>query len=109
MACLQAQLLQVKAQLAQSLIDSRNIENQWPGNNVAGVPMVPTYPTYMNPISPQSSLESIDHSNDGMYMQEIQSCRENCSVQPCSKKRPYGNDLGQLGELQALALRMMRN
>ncbi|XP_030935878.1 LOB domain-containing protein 16-like [Quercus lobata] len=105
-ACLQAQLLQVKAQMAQSLIDSRNIENQWPGNNVAGVPMVPTYPTYMNPISPQSSLESIDHSNDGMYMQEIQSCREDCSVQPCSKKRPYGNDLG---ELQALALRMMRN
>jgi hypothetical protein len=104
-ACLQAQLLQVKAQLAQSLVDPRNIENQWTGNVGAGA-MAPAYPNYMNSISPQSSLESIEHSNDGMYMQEIQS-REDCSVQPCSRKRPiYNNDLG---ELQELALRMMRN
>ncbi|XP_041003227.1 LOB domain-containing protein 16 [Juglans microcarpa x Juglans regia] len=102
-ACLQAQLMQVKAQLAQSVIDPRRIENQCPGN---GVPVVPNYPIYMNHISPQSSLESIDHSNDGMNMQEIQS-REDCSFQPYSKKRPYNNH--DLGELQELALRMMRN
>jgi hypothetical protein len=103
---LQAQLMQVKAQLAQSLVDSRNIESQWAGN-IGGVPTGPTFPTtYMNPISPQSSLESIDHSNDGMNMQEIQSFREDCLFQACCKKRPFNSDLG---ELQALALRMMRN
>ncbi|XP_059433117.1 LOB domain-containing protein 16 [Corylus avellana] len=106
-ACLQAQLMQVKAQMAQSLVESRSIENQW-GGSVGGVATGPTsFPSYMNPISPQSSLESIDHSNDGMNMQEIQSCRENCSFQPCCKKRVAYNN--ELGELQALALRMMRN
>ncbi|BFG43016.1 hypothetical protein CerSpe_292900 [Prunus speciosa] len=108
-ACLQAQLMQVKAQLAhQSLVDSRNIEStQWPGN-VNGVTNFPNYPSYMNPISPQSSLESIDHncSDIAMNMQEIQSSRDDFSYQACSKKRPYNGDLG---ELQALALRMMRN
>ncbi|KAJ7977273.1 putative LOB domain-containing protein [Quillaja saponaria] len=109
--CLQAQLMQVKAQLSQNLINSRNLENQWRGNNgVAGAPINnPTCPTnYMNLISsPQSSLESIEHSNEGMSMQEMQSCREDyLSYQPCSKKITYNNDLG---ELQALALRMTRN
>ena len=110
-ACLQAQLMQVKAQLAQNLVESRNIESnhQWTGNNnsVSGQPMNhPFCPTYMNPISPQSSLESIDHSsiNDGMSMQDIQS-REDFQIQ--AKERPYNNN--DLGELQELALRMMRN
>ncbi|KAK7284100.1 hypothetical protein RJT34_18839 [Clitoria ternatea] len=108
-ACLQAQLMQVKSQLAQNMVESRNIENQWPGNysnNIAGQAMSnnPFCPTYMNPISPQSSLESIDHSsiNDGMSMHDIQS-RDDFS----SKKRSYNNT--DLGELQELALRMMRN
>ncbi|KAJ7972679.1 putative LOB domain-containing protein [Quillaja saponaria] len=112
-ACLQAQLMQRKAQLAQNLIDSGNIENEWQGNNnnnIAGVPITNpiTFPTnYMNPISPQSLLESIEHGNDGMSMQEIPSSREGyVSYQPSSKKISYNNDLG---ELQALALRMMRN
>ncbi|KAJ4822114.1 hypothetical protein Tsubulata_002839 [Turnera subulata] len=108
-ACLQAQLMQVKAQLAQNLIDSsRNIENiQWQGNNISGVPSYPTYPTnYINPISPQSSLESVDHTSSDAIMQDIQS-REEFAYQSCAKKRPYNGD--QLGELQALALRMMRN
>ncbi|XP_014495661.1 LOB domain-containing protein 16 [Vigna radiata var. radiata] len=103
-ACLQAQLMQVKAQLAQNLMESRSMENnnnQWAGNqSVAGEAMNhPFCPTYMNPISPQSSLESIDHSsmNDGMSMQDIQSREE----------RAYKNN--ELGELQELALRMMRN
>jgi len=60
-----------------------------------------------NPISPQSSLDSIDYSssmNDGMSMQDVQS-GEDFSFQACSWKRSYNNDLG---ELQELALRMMR-
>ncbi|KAG5567451.1 hypothetical protein RHGRI_002862 [Rhododendron griersonianum] len=59
----------------------------------------------------QSSLESIDRSNidiDGMRLQELQSCRDDLSsYQPCNKKtRPSQTELG---ELQELALRMMRN
>ncbi|XP_050366757.1 LOB domain-containing protein 16 [Argentina anserina] len=110
-ACLQAQLMQVKAQVAhQSLMDSRAMESQWQGN-MNGVTNFPSYPSYMNPISPQSSLDSIDHSsNEAMnYMQEIQSSSrsEEFAFQASSKKRAYnGTDLG---ELQALAVRMMRN
>ncbi|KAA8550775.1 hypothetical protein F0562_002459 [Nyssa sinensis] len=105
-ACLQAQLMQVKAQLAQNLTDSRNVENQWPANMAAGMQTFPAYnPTYMNSISPQSSLESVDHNIDGLGMQEIRS-RAEPSFQRFSKKRPSQNDLG---ELQELALRMMRN
>lgn len=102
--------MQVKAQLAQNMMESRNVENhhQWQGNNsVAGQSMNhPFCPTYMNPISPQSSLESIDHSsiNDGMNMQDIQS-REDFPIQ--AKERSY--NYNDLGELQELALRMMRN
>ncbi|XWS46947.1 hypothetical protein CRYUN_Cryun14cG0111700 [Craigia yunnanensis] len=104
-ACLQAQLMQVKAQLTQNAMSSHNIESQWKGN-LSDVPSIPTYPNYMNPISPQSSLESVElNSTDSMNMQEIQS-REEFSFQGYPKKRPYNSDLG---ELQALALRMMRN
>ncbi|XP_061354016.1 LOB domain-containing protein 16-like [Gastrolobium bilobum] len=108
-ACLQTQVMQMKAQLAQNLMETRNIENQWPGN-VAGQSMNPFCLSHnMNPISPQSSLESIDHSsiNDGIGMQDIQSREDNFSFQACSKRRSYGNN--DLGELQELALRMMRN
>lgn len=102
--------MQVKAQLAhQNLMDSKNMENQWQGN-VNGVTNFPSYSSYMNPISPQSSLDSIDHSSsDAMnYMQETQNCsREEFSFQGCSMKRAYNST--DLGELQALALRMMRN
>ncbi|XP_022759760.1 LOB domain-containing protein 16-like [Durio zibethinus] len=105
-ACLQAQLMQVKAQLAQNAMNLHNIDSQWQGNNLCGVPSIPTYPSYMNPFSPQSSLESVElNSADSMNMQEIQR-REECSFQGYPKKRPYNCDLG---ELQALALRMMRN
>lgn len=107
---MQAQLMQVKAQMAQNLIDSSNVQNQWPGNMVGVLP-IPTYPNYMTSISPQSSLESIDRSNidiDGMRLQELQSCRDDLiSYQPCIKKtRPSQTELG---ELQELALRMTRN
>ncbi|OIW11270.1 hypothetical protein TanjilG_28361 [Lupinus angustifolius] len=107
---LQAQLMQVKSQLAQDMVESRNIENhQWPSGNVSGQQGQPMNPfCHMNPISPQSSLESIDHSNninDGMVMQDIQR-RDDFSFQACSKKRSHNNDLC---ELQEIALRMMRN
>ncbi|KAG6785818.1 LOB domain-containing protein 16-like [Populus alba x Populus x berolinensis] len=115
-ACLQAQLMQVKAQLAQNLIDSTriNVENthhQWQGNNISGVSSFPSYQTYINPISPQSSLDSVDLNNSNidhgmMDMQDIKS-GEDFAFQSFAKvKRPYNSDLG---ELQALALRMMRN
>ncbi|KAF8394301.1 hypothetical protein HHK36_020508 [Tetracentron sinense] len=104
-ACLQAQLMQVKAQMAQYLVDSRHVENGLPSGNIIGGHPLLNYPTYVHPISPQSSLESIDHSSDGVVMQEIQS-RDDLPVQPCTQKRLSQNDLG---ELQALALRMMRN
>ncbi|KAL4383539.1 hypothetical protein GQ457_15G023550 [Hibiscus cannabinus] len=109
-ACLQAQLLQVKAQLAQNnaMNSSHNIEeNQWQGN-LCGVPSIPSYhSSYMNPISPQSSLDSVELNNgDSMNLQEIQSRDEEfCNF--LKKNMSYSN--GDLGELQALALRMMRN
>ncbi|XP_061366945.1 LOB domain-containing protein 16-like [Gastrolobium bilobum] len=104
-ASLQAQLMQVKEQLAQNLMESRKVENHWSGN-VAGR-FNPFCSTNMNPISPQSSVDSIDYSsiNDGMSMQDMQS-REDFSFQACYKKRSYNTDLG---ELQELARRMMRN
>lgn len=115
--------MQVKAQLAhQNLDQSRNLqENQHLSGNVGGQQFNPFCSTnYMNhPISPQSSLESIDYSsgsssiniNDGMSMQDIQSGdhQDFSFFQACSKERissSYNNDLG---ELQELALRMMRN
>ncbi|CAL0316111.1 unnamed protein product [Lupinus luteus] len=102
-ACLQAQLMQAKAQLAHQNL----IENQWSGN-VAAKPFNPFCLTsMMNPISPQSSLESsIDHSStsDGMSMQDTQSI-EDSSFQTWAKKISYNNDFG---ELQDLALRMMQ-
>ncbi|CAL5206917.1 unnamed protein product [Lathyrus oleraceus] len=103
-ASLQAQLMQVKAQLSENLEESKNIENQWSGNVAR-----PQILTNMNPKSPKSSLESIDYSScsisDGMSMQDIQRYREGFtfSLQAYSKKK---NDLT---ELQELALRMAGN
>ncbi|GFP99595.1 LOB domain-containing protein 16 [Phtheirospermum japonicum] len=129
-AYLQAQLMQVKSQLAQSLMidqSSRNAENhQWssPGTIAPGFmgspsPIFP-FPNYYNNnnymnhsnISPQSSLDSInEHHNDhgiNNGMQEIQS-RDEYPSATCpnhSKKRPSQTDMS---ELQALALRMMKD
>ncbi|KAG4959323.1 hypothetical protein AAZV13_13G093400 [Glycine max] len=107
-ACLQAQVMQMKAQLDQNQMESRNLENHGP-DNVIRQPFNPFCFTSMNnPTSPQSSLDSIDYSsiNDGMSMRDVQR-REDFSLQACNfKKRSYNNDLD---ELQELALRMMRN
>ncbi|KAI3449747.1 hypothetical protein Pfo_006412 [Paulownia fortunei] len=109
-AYLQAQLMQMKAQLAQNLIDqsSRNAENQSPSSMAAGFGSspFPSLPNYINySISPQGSFDSIDGINAGQLL-EIQSRDEVVSFQPYSKKRPSQTDLS---ELQALALRMMKN
>lgn len=108
--------MQAKAQVAQYLIDSGNADqNQWPVNMV-GIPPFQAYsPNYhcMNPssISAQNSLDSMDPSTDGVMgmggMQNNRSADE-FSFQPYnySKKRPSQTDLS---ELQALALRMMRD
>ncbi|XP_043692656.1 LOB domain-containing protein 16 [Telopea speciosissima] len=108
-AYLQAQLMQVKAQLAHNFAaSSRSLDNHWPSMTAGSVlggggsPQLP-YPTHS--ITSQSSLgslDSLDHSSDGMVMQEL----EDLTFQTCTKKRFSTNDLG---ELQALALRMMRN
>ncbi|CAN4093549.1 unnamed protein product [Withania somnifera] len=126
-AYLQAQLMQVKTQLAQSLLNnSRNSENsypQWPNNMASSIGLTElSFPPINNPTytmnsnsSPQSSIESIDHYSGGMNnnVQEIQSRDQvfyhqmayssSCSN---SRKRPSQTELG---ELQALALRMMKN
>ncbi|KAJ9564832.1 hypothetical protein OSB04_000798 [Centaurea solstitialis] len=118
-ACLQTQLMQTKAQIAQGFYDSRNIENQWPGSMAASTAYqnYPNFATIMNGnLSPQSSLESIDHSNDEMGVQDQKQSRDDhrygghdISFQHIynnNKKRPFPSDLG---ELQELAVRMMRN
>lgn len=130
---MQAQLMQAKAQMAQNLIDSAGnvdqIQNQWPAGNMVGVG-IPSfhqanYPaaaaTYMNlsSLSLQNSLDdqsimdqsSTDHGVVMARMRGIQNDRlddDQLSFQPYnySKKRPSQTDLS---ELQALALRMMRD
>ncbi|KAM7502361.1 hypothetical protein LguiB_001265 [Lonicera macranthoides] len=95
--------MQVKAQLAQDLVDSTNLENHWPAN-IAAFPT--NYPT--NYISPESLIDTVDHKNDAMCVQEIQSRDDDqLCFQPYSKKSHYAQD--DLGELQELAIRMMRN
>src|ERR1044072_4197941 len=101
-ACLQAQLMQVKSQLAQNLNMDQN--HQWSGNvAAAGQPMNPFCPSNMDPISPQSSLESIDHSSSSIHdgilaMQDFQSRENLSSFYASSKKRACNNN--ELGELQ---------
>lgn len=110
-ACLQAQLMQVKAQMAQNhVMNANGTEHlQFQGNNIniaGGVPS-PAYSSLMNPISPQSSIETVEHSLDSMNMMDREEYIS--MIQGCPKKIRSYNNGDQLGELQALALRMMRN
>lgn len=118
-ACLQTQLMQAKAQLAQKSIENNN-EEQWGGRNSAYGQTTMSNPVYgtsnnnytnMNPISPQSSLDSIDYySTIHDYGSSTSLQQESFSSfhQPRSKKSP-SYDSHDLSELQELALRMMRN
>jgi len=93
-ACLQAQLMQVKSQL------SHNIENnnQWTGhnNNVAATQAMnyPFCPTYMNMnylLKAHLSHQLIIAAARMMSMQDVQSRREDFSFQGCNnyKKRMF--------------------
>lgn len=99
---MQAQLMQVKAQLSQNLIESRNQESQWPSCNINGgmASSFPTFQTnYMSPssISPQSSLDSIDCHHRNIGTQDFESSRDEVSFQPYfSKKRHSQSDLSEL-------------
>ncbi|KAE8685364.1 Poly(ADP-ribose) polymerase 2 isoform 1 [Hibiscus syriacus] len=92
----------VKAQLAQNAMNSHTMYGQWEQNLSGLFPSIPN-----DPISPQSSLESVEvelnsgHS-DTMNIQEMLSI-ENFAFHGM---RPSDGDLG---ELQGIALRMMRH
>lgn len=111
MECLQAQLMQVKAQLAQNAMNPNHINSTqyWQGHLSGLFPSFLSYPSSSNnPISPQSSLDSVEvelHTADNMNMQELQSLQD-FSFHGYPNKTPCDSDLG---ELQAIALRMMRN
>ncbi|XP_022146014.1 LOB domain-containing protein 16-like [Momordica charantia] len=103
-AYLQTQLMQAKAQLAQTLIDSE-------GNYMEKSSNLPTgsFPNF-----PQSSLESAANSDEAIMMNNFQEESQSRSpeelahqFQQFSRKRLACH--GDVGELQALALRMMRN
>lgn len=115
---LQAQLMQVKAQLAQTLMATGN--QSWPsytaGGGGAGV-----FPAAVNSAgSPQSSMDSFEGYSEGLgfVKQEVAMVQNRDNNEDnycyyggnnsgsCNRKRVSQTDLG---ELQALALRMMRN
>ncbi|KAI3960113.1 hypothetical protein MKW98_016837, partial [Papaver atlanticum] len=129
-ACIQAQLMQRKSQLVnKAAADTLSLENHNCMENVAAVAAATSqhmsYPTMYiwSSVSPQSSLGSVDNSNysnnidissmQGMhYTSSGRDSGYNMndhlhSYQPCNKKRMISNN--ELGELKALALRMMRN
>lgn len=81
-ASLQAQLMQVKAQLAHGMASS----------DVVRDPLLHSYSMYGQALSPQSSMEDVGF--------------EDLSAQIWNKRRVMQNELS---ELQALASRMMRN
>ncbi|KAD6120085.1 hypothetical protein R6Q59_026099 [Mikania micrantha] len=111
-ACLQTQLMQMKAQMVQGFYNSRNTESQWPEYSTVYQNYPPSFGNLINEnISPQGSLESIDHNmNEVIAVQEKQARDDDhahdISFQQFYKKRPFPSDLG---ELQELAVRMMRN
>ena len=135
---MQAQLMQVKAQIASNNLEANqwqtgmisnpcinNINMQTPVfqnqrcsggleavNNNNNISNNISYMN-MNPISPQSSLESIDQQqsnmSDGMSMMmamhELGAVIHTKAEGIIGKKRPHGD----VGELQEMALRMMRD
>ncbi|KAF5822014.1 putative transcription factor AS2-LOB family [Helianthus annuus] len=103
-ACLQAQLMQVRAQMAQGYMDSRNLDCQ----HFEDMTGATSYQNYMNfNTSQQSLMEWIDHSNEVTSSHEIQSRNyQDNDDHVLFKKRISESDLGELHEL---AVRMMRN
>lgn len=120
-AFLQAQLMQLKANLANKTIsmvagDVRNIsEMTWPQTSGLTVPYKPY--SHENPnksVSPQGSIESLEYSHTSSEVttsvQDIQTGRFGFHQDGYpNKKRSLSYCNSDLGELQALAHRMMRN
>ncbi|KAL4010327.1 LOB domain-containing protein 16 [Cucumis melo var. makuwa] len=124
-AYLQTQLMQAKAQLAQTLMDSgSNMEIQWTGdfNNSnlsnGSIPNNNYQTQIMNNPTPQSSLESAANNDEALLFinqnqlfhesQLSRSSQEPQILQPFPRKK-LSSSHADLGELHALALRMMRN
>ena len=78
------------------------MENQCQGNICD--PLLQSYNIYGQSLSPQSSLDCVDNNSDGQSMPEV--CFEDLSAQIWSKRVATHCELG---ELQALASRMMKN
>ncbi|KAK9057371.1 hypothetical protein SSX86_022206 [Deinandra increscens subsp. villosa] len=113
-ACLQAQLMQVRAQVAQGYNNSRNLESQQSENlNMDGVM---SYQNCMNAAnfmnfntSQQSLMEWNDHRKDGTSIHgniEGRSYHDDDDDHVFYKKIVSESDLGELHEV---AVRMMRN
>ncbi|KAJ0792434.1 hypothetical protein HanOQP8_Chr01g0017981 [Helianthus annuus] len=96
--------MQVRAQMAQGYMDSRNLEFQ----HFEDMTGVTSYQNYMNfNTSQQSLMEWIDHSNEVTSSHEIQNRNyQDNDDHVLFKKRISESDLGELHEL---AVRMMRN
>lgn len=98
---LQAQLTQARAKLAHSRAVSRSfIIDQWQTNAEAN-PNLQSYSSLQS-MSPQSSR---DCSMDGLSAQGVYD-KEELPTQACAKRRAAHCELG---ELQALALKMMKS
>ncbi|GAB2234569.1 hypothetical protein Droror1_Dr00003825 [Drosera rotundifolia] len=126
--CLQAQLMQLKTQLlatSNQIETHSSLENQWqqgdcnfyPGNQMFIHDSNNKYQVHFNNngiSSPdQSSVESIDQqSNDAVVLDHRDRFLDEYMFnnlqlqQTCSRKRPMDDGIG---ELEELALRMMRN
>ncbi|CAM8928711.1 unnamed protein product [Rhodiola kirilowii] len=110
---LQAQLMQVKAQLANNVMNNNNDENALPLSQRQGLtytlPNLQAYYNINNHVSPQSSIESMEHNNGGLAEMKdgmLPYVKGGETVYEQKKVRCHNE---QLNELQELAFRMMRD
>ncbi|XP_010551428.1 PREDICTED: LOB domain-containing protein 16-like [Tarenaya hassleriana] len=118
-AVLQAQAMQLKAQLAHHNIAISEGTRHHTWQQTSGFPVNTTlYNPYGNvspsPVSPQSSLESLDQSSTSSDVSNVQERRDGFRGLGfregySDKRRSVTHCNSDSGELQALALRMMRN
>lgn len=110
-AALQAQLMEVKAQLAHNLVEYRSPENySWTPNVGTFHREYNSYP-YTTPEGAQrAGIDSTDHNSiGGLLTRNLSAYREvgeMHSLQASTKKRHAHNEFE---DLHALALRMMKN
>ncbi|MQM13379.1 hypothetical protein Taro_046304 [Colocasia esculenta] len=108
-ATLQVQLMQARAELIAHKTANRSsssLEKEDPQGNNVRTPPSQSYP-HGQPFSPQSSLDCIDYMADAILStEEAIYLDEDIHMDPCPKNRRQQSDMG---ELQDLALRMIRN